>query len=100
MSGERPPNAPDAGSLLLLHRAHPGVPRDSDRRTLRVGREVTHLALGRPRGAPGVRKAGDRISCLPRDVYSPLLARPTVLPRLLGTPARPHPDLLLLAPHL
>src|SRR6267142_2578197 len=95
MSGERPPNDPDAGSLLLLHRAHPGVPRDSDRRTPRVGREVTHLALGRPRGAPGVRKAGDRISCLPRDVYSPLLARPTVLRRLLGTRGRPGRDVLL-----
>src|ERR1700737_614077 len=97
MGGERPPDDPDAGSLLLLHRAHPGAPRDSDRGPPRVGRETAHLALGRPPGAPVVREAGDRISCLPRDVYSPVLTRPAVLRGLLGTRGRPARDVLL--PH-
>src|SRR4029077_18166887 len=95
MSGERPPDDPDAGSLLLLHRAHPGAPRDSDRGPPRMGREAAHLALGRPRGAAAVREAGDRIPRLPRDVYSPVLARPAVLRWLLGTRGRPARDVLL-----
>src|SRR4029077_19583835 len=97
MSGERPSDDLDAGGLLLLHRAHRGAPRDSDRGPPRVGREAAHLALGRLRGAPVVRKAGDRISRLPGDVYSPVLARPAVLRWLLGTRGRPARDVLL--PH-